>query len=151
MVFGLPAVEGEMVETTVSRLLSEGLELSPLPVVVTVDRIEPKGSGPGPIKVQLASVQDKVMILRRKKRLENNERYAKVYVRAAKSHAERLIEINFRTILSQIPSGKHYFVTGNGRVMKRNNAADGALPVGLVGAQPERTHYAQGQAGSQSD
>lgn len=40
--------------------------------------------------------------------------FGKVYIRSAKSHAERLIDLNFRMLLDELPSG-------NGRVVRRDN------------------------------
>lgn len=33
----------------------------------------------------------------------------------------RLIELNFKTLLDQLPSGNQFYIYGNGRVRKRQN------------------------------
>lgn len=51
---------------------------------------------------------------------EGGSDYNKVFLRSAKSHTDHLIELNFKTLLREIPGGKDYFVMGSGRVMKRD-------------------------------
>ena len=120
---GLPFQDGENVTARVKRLLFEGMHCDPVPVVVAAERLVPRGRGPGLIKVEFPTVQVKVAVLRRKQQLKEKELYSKVYVHSAKTHAERLIELNFKTILDEIPTGKNFYVTGNGRVVRREPGA----------------------------
>jgi hypothetical protein len=48
-----------------------------------------------------------------------SENYKNVYIKSSKSHAERLIELNARTLLSQLPQGKNFRVDANGRIRSR--------------------------------
>ena len=41
-------------------------------------------------------------------------------MRSSKSHSGRLQEINFRTVLSQLPHGSQYRIAGNGRIVKKD-------------------------------
>ncbi len=43
-----------------------------------------------------------------------------VYIHSAKAHAERLIDLNFCTLLLEIPSGRDFDITGNGRLARRD-------------------------------
>ena len=45
--------------------------------------------------------------------------YRRVYLRSSKPHAERLREINFRTLLRELPNGHRYRLAGNGRIIPR--------------------------------
>ncbi|XP_078661231.1 uncharacterized protein LOC144905434 [Branchiostoma floridae x Branchiostoma belcheri] len=117
IVSGLPYDEGEDVQEKVKELLVDGLNCDI--EAVAVERTKPRGRGPGVVKVQFRSVREKVAVLREKQKLKNHNAYERVYLRSAKSHTDRLIELNFRTILREIPGGNEYFITGSGRVKKR--------------------------------
>ena len=63
--------------------------------------------------------------MKAKSQLRNTDKYRHVYIRGALSLAERLIELNFKTILRELPHGDDYRVTGNGLVV-RNDVAEEA-------------------------
>ena len=122
IIVGLPLDNEESEEdlkASVIELLRNGLECAPVPEVVAVERLRSRGERPGVVKVELRSVQEKVTVLRLKRRLKDNDNYRRVYMSAAKSHAERLVDINFRTLLKAIPEGKQFFLTGNGRLVQK--------------------------------
>ena len=52
--------------------------------------------------------------------LRNTVKYKKVYMRGAQTHAERLNELNFKTILHDIPGGNRYRITGGGRLVYKD-------------------------------
>ncbi|CAJ1069751.1 PREDICTED: uncharacterized protein LOC106519492 [Xyrichtys novacula] len=74
-------------------------------------------------EVELSSVQVKIAVLRRESKLNDNERFNKVYVSSAKSHAGRLLELNFRSLIRETAVGKDFYLTGNGRLMKRTQSS----------------------------
>ena len=81
---------------------------------------------PAVIKCQLNSVADKILVLRNKLKVKDNPDTEQVYIAKMKSHEERLIELNFRSILRELPNGNHFRITGSGRVVdKRDQAANG--------------------------
>lgn len=124
MVDGLPFEEGEDVKERVKRLLAEVLKCHPMPSIVTAKRLKPRERVPGLIKAQLGSVEEKVAVLRRKRVLREEEGFSRVYINSAKSHAERLIELNFCNLLQEIPKGKNFYITGNGQmVMEKRQGA----------------------------
>jgi hypothetical protein len=53
--------------------------------------------------------------------LKNNEHYKDVYLESSKSHAERLIELNARTILRHLPQDQRNSlrVDASGRIRAR--------------------------------
>ena len=120
IIVGLAFTDGEIPRERASALLSEGLKCDPVPEIVNAERTTPRGSGPAVIKVEFRTVQDKIAGLRRKKTLRDNDMFSRVFIHAAKSHTERLINLNFRTLLNELPCGKDYFLTGNGRLVKRD-------------------------------
>ena len=87
--------------------------------VVQVKRIPSRNQKPGLVKVAMDSKASKIAVLRAKSLLKDSEKYSKVYLRSSKTHAERLIEINFKKMLDIIPNGSQYRVTGNGRVEEK--------------------------------
>jgi hypothetical protein len=51
--------------------------------------------------------------------LKETNDHKNVYIKSCKSHVERLIELNARTILRQLPTGRSYRVNANGRIIER--------------------------------
>lgn len=125
VIIGLLHTEDEDVEAKVNRLLREGLGCEPVPKLVAAERVRARGRQPGLVKVELETVQDKVTVLRRKFKLKDSDSYGRVFVSSAKSHAERLMEINLRTLLREIPAAKDYYLASNGRLVQRTQARDG--------------------------
>ena len=58
------------------------------------------------------------MLLKNKPNLRNVKGFDRIFLRSSQSHIERRMEINFRTILSEIPHEKSYRITRNGRIVK---------------------------------
>lgn len=88
--------------------------------VVAAARLKSRGIGkPGLVKISFRSVDEKIEVLRSKRDLQNVEAYKSVFLRSSKSHTERLIELNAKTILNQIPNGNQFRITSNGRIVKK--------------------------------
>jgi hypothetical protein len=88
--------------------------------IVRACRAAGRGSRPGIIKIEFKDVGTKVQALRRKRKLDDFSGHGRIFIRGAKSHVERLIDINSRTLLKEIPNGRQYRVAGNGRIIQRN-------------------------------
>ena len=78
---------------------------------------------PGLVKIQMKSVDDKVAVLREKKNITNSREFSQVFIHGSKTHGERMMEHNFKTILDLIPGADDYMMTGNGRLVKRRDQA----------------------------
>lgn len=88
--------------------------------VVAALRLKSRLNGkPGLVKISFQSTEEKIEVLRRKRDLREVDVYKSVFLRSSKSHAERLIELNAKTILNQIPSGNQFRITSNGRIVKK--------------------------------
>ena len=74
---------------------------------------------PGLVKIQFESLEDKIKVFREKHNLRNSEEYKKVFLRSSKPHAERLTELNFKTVLELIPKGSEYGISANGKITKK--------------------------------
>ncbi len=72
---------------------------------------------PGLVQIQFEKLADKVTVLREKKHLSNSQEFSRVFLRSSKSHTDRMIQLNFKTILDLIPGGDNFKLTNNGRVM----------------------------------
>ncbi|CAL9701264.1 unnamed protein product [Knipowitschia caucasica] len=124
VVTGLNYNSGENVTCLVKELLTEGLlENTP---IVDAERLKDRGGRPGVVKVEFGSVQEKISVLRKKQLLKDNPKYSRVYIRSGKTHAERLIELNFRTLLDELPFGRQFYVAGNGKIRRRPGSGAGA-------------------------
>ena len=89
--------------------------------------------------ISLADVNQKILVLRNKSQLKNHREFKRVYIQSAKSHVERLLELNARTLLRELPQGRSYRVSGNGRILRRqgNDAAETAANRNQNGQQAQ--------------
>ncbi|VDI44280.1 Hypothetical predicted protein [Mytilus galloprovincialis] len=76
---------------------------------------------PGIVKFSLRNKDEKVKVLRNKMKLKDNEIYKNVYIKSSKSRVERIIEMNARAVLRNLPQGKSFRVDANGRITPKNN------------------------------
>ena len=89
-------------------------------MIVNTLRTQPRKGNRGILKIELRSTVDKINILRNKPRLKHTKGFEKVFVRSSKSHMERLMDLNFKTLLSEMPHGQSYRIAANGRIIKRD-------------------------------
>ena len=76
--------------------------------VVKAERTPMREGRPGIVKIELRNVDDKKAVLRAKAGLRGTRKFRNVYIRGAQTHAERLIDLNFRAILHKMPSCNSY-------------------------------------------
>ena len=76
--------------------------------------------GPSLLKISFLSLEEKKYILRNKSLLKNTTGYERVFLRSSQTHMERLLHINFRTMLDKLPWGKDYRLTASGRIVEKN-------------------------------
>ena len=79
-----------------------------------------KTNKPGLVKMEFNTIDDKVAVLRAKQNLSvKGGKYERVYIRSSQTHEERLMRLNFDTLLKEIPAMKDtHRITGNGRLVK---------------------------------
>ena len=46
------------------------------------------------------------------------------FLRGSKTHTQRVLELNARTLLDQMPNGNEFRITSSGRIVKKNNWRD---------------------------
>jgi hypothetical protein len=114
---GIPVTEGEDLIIKVTSIINElGIDAHAVAATRLPARINTK---PPIVKFSVRNLKEKVTILRNKYKLKDHDTYKSVYLKSSKSHAERLIELNARTILRNIPNGNMYRVDANGRIKPR--------------------------------
>ena len=109
----------------VEHVISDGLQL-PGVEVVAVKRLPVRAGDnggradrPPGVIVELVSVAMKVEVLRQKRSLNSRRAYKHISIKSAKSHAERLIEKNFKTLLDELQLSDQFRFTAHGRMYKR--------------------------------
>ena len=109
IVTGLVDQQGEDILQRAKELVAAlGEEVTSAVQVTGATRLRAKLQGrSGPVKISFRSLNEKVRVLRKKTVLKDSDMYKDVYIKSSKSHAERLIELNARTLLNQIPQGKN--------------------------------------------
>ena len=56
--------------------------------------------------------------------LKRSRDFKNVYLPSSESHTERILELNTKTLLSELPNGNQYRMTANGRIVKKDNRND---------------------------
>ena len=74
------------------------------------------------IKIAFETVEQKVDVYRAKTSLKKSRTFENVYLRSSRSHTERILELNAKTLLSELPNGNLFRVTANGRIVKKDNS-----------------------------
>ena len=121
----LPETSSERIENMVNALFRDGLKLND----ITVESAERKGSQegsdrPGVVVVTLKSKEDKKTVMYVKRRLKDRRQYSKVYIDQDKPRAERLMESNFRAILSAVRQGGANLTLRGSRVVRTESDRD---------------------------
>ena len=108
----------ENLQEKVTDLVQDGLGLrgiNPLRVL----RLKARNNKPGLVKIECSTKEDKIRILRQKGDLKDTTRYNRVYLRTSLSHTDRVMQHNFQKILSEMPNGHRYRVSGHGKIIDR--------------------------------
>ena len=88
--------------------------------ITDAKRCNERNRGTPPVlKIAFENVEQKVNVLRAKQELKQSQHYKNVYMRESKTRTERMLELNAKTLLSELPNGNQYRVTANGRIVKK--------------------------------
>ena len=117
----IPFSIGENLSRKVTDLIHAlGEEVSDRVTITGVRRLPAKyRNKPGLVKISFRNLDEKILVLRNKRKLMDSQNFKRVFLKSSKSHAERLIELNARTLLQALPTGKSYRVDANGRIKSR--------------------------------
>jgi hypothetical protein len=121
VVAGLPVTEGEdLIQKAEDIIKCLGDQVSSNVLITGATRIRARYNNRPPlVKISFQNTEEKIMVLSNKMKLKDTENYKAVYIKSSKSHAERLIELNARTILRKLPGGCDLRVDANGRIRTR--------------------------------
>ena len=117
---GLKETAREDIHVVAQDLVESGLGLVNVQVE-RAKRLQSRNDKPGLVKIRLPTTADKISALRCKQNLKNTG-YRRVYIRSSMSHTDRLIQLNFQTLLRDLPNGDQYRVTANGKLVKQDTA-----------------------------
>ena len=115
---GLSYEEGENLKEKATMMLRHGLGIHDVPVV-NAKRMRAYGNKPGVVKVQLQSLNDKKKVLRAKMKLKHSDDFSGVYLNPSHTHTERIMDMNFRTLLNKIPGCENMRLTAHGKLVTR--------------------------------
>ena len=89
--------------------------------IVRVLHTEPRENTKGILKIELASKNEKVDILRHKSILKTTADFKYVYIRSSKTHTDRVMDYNFKTIIAELmpDNVSNYRIAGNGKIIKK--------------------------------
>ena len=126
IVQGLRENREENILLDAKKLVHQVLNEPDIPVINAL-RIPSRNNKPGIVKMEIDCVQNKVKLLRKKGLLREIEGYKNGFLRSSKTHVARLLELNIRKLLDEIPNGHNkYRITANGRLVEK----DGRLQFG---------------------
>jgi hypothetical protein len=128
IIINLREEEDKNADVQCKELVERGLGLKDI-TPVACKRLISRDGKTGIIKLQLKTLQDKVMILKNKGELSKTVKWRRVYLKAAQTHEEHLMRLNLETVLQELPNGRAdlYRFTGNGRLIRKT---PGTLPHG---------------------
>ncbi len=90
-----------------------------------VSRTKARGDGKvGVIKVEQWSTEDKIELLRAKKKCSEYDTLADVSIKGCESHQERVNRMNNKFLLSKIPGGDDFTITGHGIIKRKMDNKD---------------------------
>ncbi len=119
MMYHIPRSEGETeasLQQKVEEIMARGIMLPGIEVV----RVKRCFGDPGPVKVEYYTENNKVDVLKSKGNLKNRREYSNIYVRSAKSHEERLMELNLKTLMEHLQIGNEFRFTGSGKLVYKD-------------------------------
>ena len=116
---GLQESVNEDVSAKIDGLLVNGLKITNI-TPKRVIRLKSRNEKPGVIKVEFDNKDQKIAVLSVKNKLKGHRAYTRVYIASCKTHTERLLELNMKTLLSELPNGNDFTFSGNGRLFKKD-------------------------------
>ena len=93
---------------------------------------------PGIFKIAFRNLEDKKKVLRSKVKLKDHAEFKNVFLRSSKTHTERLLELNTRTLLKHIPNGDQLRLTSHGKIVPKDVRFDRGTSQGDKRPQDEQ-------------
>ncbi|CAC5360994.1 unnamed protein product [Mytilus coruscus] len=126
-VSGIPFSDGEdLMEKANDMILALGDSVADSVRISAATRLPSRfNDKPGIVKISFQNTDEKVNVLRNKMKLRQTEKYKNVFIKSSKSRERRLIEMNARAVLRNLPDGHAYRDDASGRIKKRDNQTQG--------------------------
>ena len=115
---GIKSSPNEDIQGVAEKIVKYELGLMSIAIVRTI-RLGQRDGRSGIVKIEFKTAEDKIKVLKNKQKLKESTEYNRVFLRSSLSHSGRLIQLNFKTILEEIPNGGNYRVTGSGRLVRK--------------------------------
>ena len=119
VVRGLSYEVDEDLQQKATTMLRRGLCIHDAPVV-RAKRMRSYGNKPGVVMVQFQSLDDKRRVLKEKLKLRGSGDFGSVYLNPSHTHTERIMDMNFRTLLGKIPGCENMRLTAHGKLVTRD-------------------------------
>ena len=124
----IPVSEDEDIMEIAQTLVREGLSIPETTIpVVRAMRLPARTQGSRPnnrpplVKIEFRSLDEKKTALKAKPKLKNSADWSNVFIRTSKPHLERVVDMNFKTMLDMMPNGRDYKITGSGKIVKKDS------------------------------
>lgn len=123
----VPVSDSEDLMQKLSTIIEAfGEDISSRIRITAVTRIPSKiERKPGLVKFSLENTEQKTLVLKNKWKLKDSDDYKQVFIQSSKSRVERLIEMNARELLRNIPQGRALRVDASGRIKQRDQSRQG--------------------------
>lgn len=115
---GIPISENDdLMQKANDVINSLGTDVSSNVQVIAVTRLPNRfNNRPGLVKISFRNKEEKILVLKNKMKLKENDEFKKVFIKSSKSRVERLIERNTRSILKIIPQADTLRIDANGMI-----------------------------------
>lgn len=118
----LPESTNEKIDSKVNSIFRDGLKINNVLIECAERKVPQEGSNkPGVVVVTMKSASDKQKVMSVKRKLKDHRQYATVYINHDKTKSERLIEDNFRAILSAVRQRDTNLTLRGSRVVRSEN------------------------------
>lgn len=113
---GIPISENnDLMQKANDVINSLGTDVSSNVQVIAVTRLPSRfNNRPGLVKISFRNKEEKILVLKNKMKLKENDEFKKVFIKSSKSRVEHLIERNTRSILKIIPQADTLRIDANG-------------------------------------
>ena len=144
----------ENIEAKVGRLIAELGPHLPINVeVIATERLKARSSEHIPlVRIAFGDVQQKISVLKAKQNLAKSQEFRKVRLRSSKTHVERILEMNFKTIMEEFPDIDNKFrIANNGKLIPKEGKQVQRLQNNTRPTSPLNTGFSNTAAGYETD
>ena len=144
IIYGLCLDEEKEDRDRVVKLFANTLEVNVN--ILRVDRTKPRGNNMhGVVKVELSCLEEKIEVLRAKRKCEDMESNDRIIIKTCESHIERVVRINPKFLLTNLELNENYTITGHRLIKpKKDDSADDEVLEGGAGRGVTETEEAEG-------